>query len=158
MKKSLRILIALVLLLPVVSLLGLRVMALGSERGGEVGLAADGTLRDCPPKPNCVCSQAGDGAAEAEIAPLGFEGDGDAAWARLLTFVRAEPGMHVVSVDGDYAHVEAHTRFMNFVDDVEFLLDRQARAIHVRSASRVGYSDMGANRKRVESIRARWEG
>jgi uncharacterized protein (DUF1499 family) len=42
---------------------------------------------------------------------------------------------------------------MRFVDDVEFLFDDTNKKIHVRSASRVGYSDMGVNRKRVEELR-----
>jgi uncharacterized protein (DUF1499 family) len=47
---------------------------------------------------------------------------------------------------------------LRFVDDVEFLLVPAERVIHVRSASRVGYSDLGTNRKRVEALRAKFEG
>jgi uncharacterized protein (DUF1499 family) len=45
---------------------------------------------------------------------------------------------------------------MGFVDDVEFFLDEGANVIHVRSASRLGQSDLGVNRKRVETIRAKF--
>jgi uncharacterized protein (DUF1499 family) len=43
------------------------------------------------------------------------------------------------------------------VDDVEFLLGDGTRTIHVRSVSRVGYSDFGVNRRRVEEIRTRFD-
>ncbi|HEY9596037.1 MAG TPA: DUF1499 domain-containing protein, partial [Cyanophyceae cyanobacterium] len=43
---------------------------------------------------------------------------------------------------------------MGFVDDVEFFLDDNANVIQVRSASRLGESDLGVNRKRIETIRA----
>jgi uncharacterized protein (DUF1499 family) len=52
-----------------------------------------------------------------------------------------------------YWHVEFRSRIFRFVDDVEFLFDRDSKVIHVRSASRVGYSDLGVNRARVEKIR-----
>ncbi len=53
-----------------------------------------------------------------------------------------------------YWHVEFRSRVFRFVDDVEFLFGPAGRQIHVRSASRVGYSDFGANRRRIEEIRA----
>ena len=56
-------------------------------------------------------------------------------------------------MDRTYLHAEFTSRFMHYVDDVEFLYDQAAGLVHVRSASRVGYSDLGVNRKRIESIR-----
>ena len=58
----------------------------------------------------------------------------------------------VESSDG-YLYAEFTSRLMRYVDDVEFLEDSTAGVIHVRSASRLGYSDLGANRKRIENIR-----
>jgi uncharacterized protein (DUF1499 family) len=44
---------------------------------------------------------------------------------------------------------------MGFVDDVEFLIEPNTQVIHVRSASRLGQSDLGVNRQRIEMIRAK---
>jgi len=63
----------------------------------------------------------------------------------------------VVTEDGCYIHVEFTSFVFRFVDDAEFLLDEAVKTIHVRSASRIGYSDLGVNRKRVEMIRSRFD-
>ena len=118
-----------------------------------VGLV-DGRLRSCPSSPNCVCSQDED--AGHRIEPLRFAGPPREAWDRLQALVEKLPRTKVVSRDDRYLHVEATTLVMRFVDDVEFLLDETQSVIHVRSASRVGHSDLGANRKRIEAIRLSW--
>jgi uncharacterized protein (DUF1499 family) len=122
-------------------------------RAPESGLV-DGRLRGCPSSPNCVNSQSGEG--EHAIAPLAFEGDPDAAWRSLRAFLAAEPRVRIVEADGRWLHATFRTRWLRFVDDVELLLEPEARVVHVRSASRLGWSDLGVNRERVESIRARW--
>jgi uncharacterized protein (DUF1499 family) len=53
---------------------------------------------------------------------------------------------------GDLVRAEFRSR-LGFVDDVEFRIDEAAGRIHVRSASRKGYWDLGVNRRRVETIR-----
>jgi uncharacterized protein (DUF1499 family) len=111
----------------------------------------DGRLADCPPSPNCVCSQAADTAHR--LAPLTFSGDPTAAWQRLRDVVAARPRVRIVAATDDYLHAEFRSLMFRFVDDVEFLLDRAGRVIHCRSASRVGYYDFGVNRRRMESIR-----
>jgi len=120
---------------------------------GPVGLV-DGRLRPCPSSPNCVCSQDGD--AGHHIEPLRFIGSPREAWDRLHNLVLKLPRARVVSRDDRYFHIEFTTLLMRFVDDVEFLLDETASVIHIRSASRIGHSDLGANRKRIEAIRQRW--
>ena len=75
------------------------------------------------------------------------------ALARLKAIVTAQPGATIVSETQDYLHAEFRSKIMGFVDDVEFWLPADQPVIHVRSASRVGYSDMGVNRRRVERIR-----
>ena len=117
--------------------------------------ATDGRLRGCPDSPNCVGSQAEDPAHR--VAPLTFAGTGPEAWARLQRVLEDLPGATQITASDRYLHYEFRTRVCRFVDDVEFLLDEPARAIHVRSASRVGYSDLGANRRRIEEIRRRFE-
>jgi uncharacterized protein (DUF1499 family) len=112
---------------------------------------AAGRLRPCPSSPNCVSSQADDDAHRVE--PLAFTGDPAAAMERLRRSVESLPGARIVSARDGYLHAEFTSRIFRFVDDVELLLDPEAGVVHVRSASRVGYSDLGANRRRVEAIR-----
>lgn len=125
---------------------------LGGERPLDLG-PRDGRLKPCPQSPNCVCSQCVD--APQRIEPLRYSGEGAQAFARLRDLVAGWPGAAVVSEADGYLHAEFATRWLRFVDDVEFLLDPSAGVIHVRSASRLGYSDLGTNRRRVEAIRAR---
>ena len=63
----------------------------------------------------------------------------------------------IITKDERYIHAEFRSEWFRFVDDVEFCFDEQKNIIHVRSASRVGYSDFGVNRKRVEDIRNRYK-
>ncbi|MHC5212462.1 MAG: DUF1499 domain-containing protein [Planctomycetota bacterium] len=115
----------------------------------------DGRLAPCPDRPNCVSSQTDDAARRVE--PLHFEGPPEDAWQRLMTTLRAMPRTQIVQEQDGYAHAEVTTALLRFIDDLEFLLDARAGVIHVRSASRVGYSDMGTNRRRIEALRAAWE-
>ena len=55
----------------------------------------------------------------------------------------------------DYLYAEYSSALFGFVDDVEFYFPPETHIIHVRSASRLGHSDLGVNRKRIEAIRAR---
>ena len=115
----------------------------------------DGRLRPCPSSPNCICSQDSD--AEHTIAPLRFAGNAQAAWQRLRQVIDGQPRIRVISADDRYLHVEFTTALLRFVDDVEFLLDSANGAVHIRSASRIGHSDLGTNRKRIEGIRKLFE-
>ena len=118
----------------------------------------DGRL--APPKstPNCVSSQADAAAAEHYIAPIPFKGDVPAAMSAVRKAVEGMTDATVIRQDGGYLYAEYRTKLMRFVDDVEFFYDDKAGLIHVRSASRLGRRDMGVNRARVESLRARIEG
>ena len=71
--------------------------------------------------------------------------------------LEAEPQARIVTREPDYIYVEFTSRLFRFVDDVEFLFDDTAGVIHFRSASRAGRSDLGANRRRMESIRAAFQ-
>jgi uncharacterized protein (DUF1499 family) len=109
------------------------------------------TLPDCPDKPNCVSSQAGDPAHAIE--PFTYTGSARDAMRRLKSALSAEKRLTVVEERDAYLHAEARSLVFRFVDDVEFLLDTAHKLIHVRSAARTGYSDLGVNRRRVERIR-----
>lgn len=113
----------------------------------------DGRLNACPDSPNCVNSQA-DEAGHA-IEPLRLHGVRHAL-DRLRDLVATIPGAALTDTKPGYLRFEFRTRVCRFVDDVEFLADPPAGVIHVRSASRLGYSDLGANRRRIEDIRRRW--
>ena len=112
------------------------------------------TLAPCPDSPNCVSSQAPETDREHYIAPLRFTGDAADAWQRLKVAVLTEKRVTIVAEQADYLHAEMRSLLFRFVDDVEFSLAADAGLIQVRSASRVGHSDFGVNRKRVERIRA----
>lgn len=132
--------------------------------GGGMGLfsgkrpdtlgAREGRLAPCPGTPNCVSSQAAPGDAGHHIAPLFFTGPPAAAWTALLDVLRQTERCAVIRQDAGYLHAEFTSRLMGYVDDVEMLMDEKASVIHVRSASRLGSSDFGVNRKRIEAIRA----
>jgi len=123
---------------------------------GTVPVRPEGNrLPDCPGSPNCVNSQDSD--ADHRVEPLAFDGDPDQAWARLREVVLAMPRTTLVDSDDRYMHVVFRTAILRFSDDVQLMLDEGARVIHLRSASRLGYSDMGANRKRVDALRSAWE-
>jgi uncharacterized protein (DUF1499 family) len=113
----------------------------------------DGKLAACPSSPNCVNSQAEN---QHGVSPLAFSGDTVAAMERLAGVVAAIPRTQVIQRSPGYLYVEFSTPLMGFVDDVEFYCD--GKAIQVRSASRLGYSDLGVNRKRIEAIRAAFRG
>jgi uncharacterized protein (DUF1499 family) len=113
--------------------------------------ARDGRLAPCPDSPNCVSSQAED--ERHRIEPIRFDGDSDEAWKRLRERVAARPRTRIVTEADGYLHAECTSLIFRFVDDLECLLDRDARLIHVRSASRAGHSDFGVNRRRVEELR-----
>jgi uncharacterized protein (DUF1499 family) len=115
-----------------------------------------GSLKACPKSPNCVSSQADDD--EHAIAPISYTGSRAEAYARLKKVLTDMKRTTIVTEKEDYLHVEARSLIFRFVDDVEFYFPVDANIIHVRSASRVGNSDMGVNRKRVEEIRKRFAG
>jgi uncharacterized protein (DUF1499 family) len=148
MKPVLYLVLALVLL----AILATAGLVLASRRPVPVGLV-EGRLRPCPPRPNCVSSQAAD--AEHRVEPLPLSGTPADALRALEALVAADPLASIAGRGRDYVHAVWRSPTLGFRDDVEFLVDRVEGVIHVRAAARVGYSDLGANRRRVESIRAR---
>jgi uncharacterized protein (DUF1499 family) len=88
------------------------------------------------------------------MEPIPFTGAPEEALQKLKELVAGMPRTRILVADDNYLHAEFRSRVFGFVDDVEFLIDAEQRQIHFRSASRVGHSDLGANRKRMEGIRA----
>ena len=125
-----------------------------SRRPENLG-AIDGRLAACPASPNCVATQSG--LPSQLLPPWSFEGSPQAALARLKQIVGEMPRAKIVAASEHYLHAEFTSALFRFVDDVEFLIDPAAKLIHFRSASRVGYSDLGANRRRMQELRRRWQ-
>ncbi|PKN17375.1 MAG: DUF1499 domain-containing protein [Deltaproteobacteria bacterium HGW-Deltaproteobacteria-6] len=125
-----------------------------AQSGSPFSGSGGGPLKVCPKSPNCVSSQAGD--SGHAVAPLVYTGSRAEACAKLKKVLTEMTRMKIVEEKDDYLHAEARSLIFRFVDDVEFYLPAPEKVIHVRSASRVGYSDMGVNRKRVEEIRRRF--
>jgi uncharacterized protein (DUF1499 family) len=137
---------------------------------GQLGLLAgtpptdlgvrDGRLKPPAATPNSVSSQAAlypghPRSAQAGIDPLpAVDGDPRATIARLDALLAARGDAHVVERRADYLRVEFTTRWLRFVDDAEFWADPAAGVVQVRSASRLGESDLGTNRRRIEALRA----
>ncbi len=113
----------------------------------------DGKLAPCPSTPNCVCSQSED--AGHKIEPLTYKSTPQVAFTQLKQAIESQPRTKIITQSPNYLYAEFTSAIMKFVDDVEFYLDEDAKVIHVRSASRLGQSDLGVNRKRIETIRAK---
>lgn len=114
--------------------------------------AADGSLRPCPSSPNCVCSD--DPRPSHHVEPLRLAAPAAEAWAAAATEIGAWPRTRIVSRSGERLHAECRSALFGFVDDVELVLRAKLGEIAVRSASRVGFGDLGVNRRRVEALRA----
>lgn len=113
-------------------------------------------LDPCPNSPNCVCSL--DSRSKHFIAPLVYEGPLYQARDRLVAIISSIKRATVPQVEDRYVFVSVRSRFLGFVDDLSFCFDPEHHLIHMRSAARTGYYDFGVNRKRLEQIRAVWEG
>lgn len=140
--------------LAVLALLGGRLGWFSGSRPADLGVR-DGQLRPAATSPNSVSSSAKEG--DAAIRPLMLRGDPATAMRRLADLVAKEEGARVVTVLAGYLHAECATRWMGFVDDLEFYLPEGASEIQVRSGARLGYRDFGVNRARVERLRAKWD-
>jgi len=113
-----------------------------------------GKLSPCPDSPNCVSSQSSDPSHYVE--PLSYTDSRLDAKTRLLKIIESMPRTQIISNTDNYLHAEFTSLIFRFVDDVEFLFDEEQNLIQVRSASRVGYSDLGMNRKRIEALRQKF--
>jgi uncharacterized protein (DUF1499 family) len=113
----------------------------------------NGKLAGCPATPNCVSSQVAAIDREHTILPIQFSGDNSNTIAKLKQVLQGMPNHKIVKETDDYLYIESTSKLMGFVDDVEFYLDKDSKTIQVRSASRLGESDLGVNRQRIEKIR-----
>jgi len=131
--------------------LALSLTGCAGRTGATLDPADDRTLAPCPATPNCVSSDATD--SLHRIEPLAIGADPDAGWQALLAYLESTPGFTIKVHDDAYVRAEARTKIFGFVDDVQFQMRLDQGHIAMRSASRFGLSDLGANRKRLEAIR-----
>lgn len=140
-----------IIVLSLIALAGLIVMSMTAPLPTHLG-ARDGKLAPLPDSPNCVSSMTDKSAAMME--PLNVDSI-EQPLAQLKQAIQsAIPEARLVTESENYLHYEFTSFLFRFVDDGEFLLDAENQLVHFRSSSRVGYSDMGANRKRIEKIRS----
>lgn len=109
-------------------------------------------LAPCPNTPNCVSSQASPDNSHY-IAPFKIKGKAEDAWTAFQQALASRKRTVITEASSDALHAEATSLVFRFVDDINAVLDADAKMIHIRSASRVGHSDLGVNRRRIEALR-----
>lgn len=119
-----------------------------SEKPKNLGVV-EGKFFPCPDSPNCVSSQETDEEHKIEPIKFGSENPVQELEKVISTFSKTK----ILTKTENYIHAVFQTPLMNYIDDVEFFVDFENRLIHIKSASRLGKDDLGANRKRVEEIR-----
>jgi uncharacterized protein (DUF1499 family) len=134
-----------------VAMVGQGLLSFPGSRPSNLGVI-EGHLIPCPQSPNCVSSQSND--LNHAIAPLSYDTEPAVAFSNLKRVIQDLPRTKIVQAADNYLYVEFTSAFMGFVDDVEFYLDPEAKTIQVRSASRLGESDLGVNRQRIETLRS----
>ena len=117
------------------------------KKPSNLGVKA-GKLAACPGSPNCVNSQSED--SKSKIDPLP-----PVSIAQIKQVVESMERTTIIEETDTYLYTEFQSKLMGFVDDVEFYVDSANSVVQVRSASRLGQSDAGVNRKRVEEIRSK---
>lgn len=136
---------------PVATLPGLGGLFTGTP---PADLGLHGTqLSSCPPSPNCVSTAAANDDGEHYIAPLEYTAAQDAVREQLVAILKNQPRTAIVEQTDDYILVEFTSRLMGFVDDAEFYFLPDDHTIAMRSAARLGESDLGVNRRRLEQFR-----
>jgi|GEM_PF-1275861 len=113
----------------------------GQSRPGQ-SRPGQSRLGDCPDTPNCQN-------AELIVSKPASEVIGT-----LATLITSQDGTTIITQDERYLHATFTSRIMAFTDDVEFLVSDDGQSVQVRSASRIGKSDLGANAERVELLRS----
>ncbi|MBM6551297.1 DUF1499 domain-containing protein [Marinomonas ostreistagni] len=113
----------------------------------------EGNLAPCPAMPNCVSSQASTEDTEHYVEPIIYRGDAMETQLKVEQFILDATDARILDSQLGYSHIEISSPLLGFNDDLELYFPEADSVIHVRSASRVGYDDLGANRERVRQIR-----
>ena len=126
-----------------------------SSGGPPVYGVSDGKLSPCPESPNCVSSQSAD--KKHFVEPFGYKGSLKQTRDAIIAVIRSIKRSTIVIDEEHYLRAEFRSALFGFVDDVECYFNDAEKRVHVRSASRVGYSDLGVNRRRIEKMRIKYE-
>lgn len=121
--------------------------------GAPPPTVAGTALKPCPSTPNCVSSLESDQARRVD--PLPLHGSAAEGLAAVRQVILSMPRSRIAAEGPGFLRAEFRSLIFRFVDDVEIVVDESAGVIHIRSAARVGRSDMGVNRRRVGEIRDR---
>ncbi len=149
-KKITKIMFIIVALLSLTILIRFYILGNQSKNGKAPGLIA-GRLSPCPDKPNCVNSEFGEDKSHY-ISNLIYPAAKSGEIMDLLKAVIEEAGGEIQTEQATYMAFTFTVSIFGFVDDLEIRQDKSKNIIHLRSGSRVGTSDLGINRKRVELI------
>lgn len=115
----------------------------------SIGMKA-GKFQPCPKSPNCVSTQSLD--EKHRLDPLKYTGTSEEAKRRIKEIIATFKRTKLITDEENYLHYEFRTATFKFVDDVEFFFDNTENLIHFRSAARLGWSDMGVNKKRMLKV------
>ena len=132
------------------------VITLGATHAVAGSTNAAEVFPPCPDSPNCVSSLSED--KRHFVDPFTYDGTIEKARQKLIKILEKTRRTHLVTNEKNYLHVEFRSFLFRFVDDVQFFLPPDESVIHIKSASRSGYYDFGANRRRVERLRAAFYG
>ena len=139
-----------ILILSLILLVGCS--SIGKKETGVV----NGVFYPCPKSPNCVSSMAPKDDSHY-IEHISYDGfNREIARNKIINILEGLKKTTIVESQDNYIHAEARSSFFNFVDDVEFYLPENEKIIHIRSLARLGYSDFGVNRKRIEEIKVKF--
>lgn len=143
---------------PSIIISSLLLTACAGQVPSDLGMLNGSELRPCPDKPNCVQTYAPTDESHFQL-PLTSKAD-DAQTKQAISAAISETGGQIISEEplkpsGYYLHAEYQSDWLKFVDDVEIVI--KDGLIHIRSASRLGYSDMGVNATRFEEIKTAYD-
>jgi uncharacterized protein (DUF1499 family) len=126
---------------------------LGSNMEKNLTGLQNGRLIPCASSPNCVCSEFSD---SHFVEPFPYLENIEQSRDKIISIISNDTKAEILSQNSYYIHVVFTTIFMKYKDDVEFRFDDENHVIHVKSASRVGYSDLGKNKSRIDSLRKKY--
>lgn len=139
-------------ILPGICGLSILLAACGSTPDDRLGMQGN-SFYPCSDSPNCVSSMAND--LKHRVEPLDISGMAqEKAKAVIMNILKDTKRCRIITVEEQYIHAEYRSFLFRFVDDLELFFPENTPLIHIKSASRLGYSDFGVNRKRVEKIRS----
>jgi len=115
----------------------------------ELGVQ-NGQFKPLGSRPNSVSTQTK--SISKKVEPIAFNSDLKSQMASVESIISDMPGASIKQKESDYLYAVFTTPLLRFKDDVEIYLDGNKKELHFRSASRVGYSDLGVNRKRYEAF------